>query len=182
MARKSLTQILADAAVAFPDNTTELITPAILRAWIGDFVAAIRPAYGLISLVSAAQAVTTTPQPLVMNVSQLSPVIDYTLTPALSRAVRLEPGMTRITFNADVNGVNNQTVSFVLFKDGVDSGWRITVFMSAVTNTESVSLVAMVYSSSTATYELRVACTANATLTFSNVILLCETVSVWDYT
>lgn len=43
MARKSFQELAADLPVAFPDNNTELITPAILRGYLDSFLQAIRP-------------------------------------------------------------------------------------------------------------------------------------------
>ena len=182
MARKSLTQVLAEAAVAFPDNITELITPAILRAWIGDFVAAIRPAYGVLSIASSNQAVTATPQALAMNIAQLSPVIDYVLTPATGTIVRSEPGMVRFTVSADVAAATAQTVTFVLYKNGVATAWKQSARTTGAAIVEAVSFPAMEYSNALATYQLRISSTSVGTVTLTDVIFLAETVPVWDYT
>ena len=47
MPRKSIVELIAQAAASFPDNATGAITPALLRAMIEDFLHAIAPAYGV---------------------------------------------------------------------------------------------------------------------------------------
>ena len=182
MARKSLSQILADAAVAFPDNTTGLITPLGLRTWIGDLVNAIRPAYGLIRLASAVQAVTATPAPIVMATGQLSPVIDYVLTPVSGQIVRSDPGMCRFTFTTDISGANNQNVTFSLFQDGVTTDWRQSIRLSGTGITESVSFPMIKYSNALSRYQIMIEATPSGNVTLTDCAIIAETVPVWEFT
>jgi len=184
MARMSLQEVTSSAAALFPDNTTKQITPARMRQFISELIGAIRPAYGYLSRsANVVQALTTTPSPLVMDTGSVSPIVDYTLTPALARIQRNEKGVTNFTFTCDVLGSSNTTrqVTFTLFRNGVATAWRQTVTLTTSTITEGVSFPAIEYLNGIAQYQLMVSCDAAYSVTFSNVVFVAETIPVWDF-
>jgi len=50
--RKTMFDLLAQNTASFPDNTTQLITPALLRTMIKDFLDTMQPAYGIIRRIA----------------------------------------------------------------------------------------------------------------------------------
>ena len=185
MARLSLSEVTSSAAVLFPDNTTKLITPAKMRQFISEFTTAIRPAYGyILQTAPLVQALTTTPSPLVMSASTVSPIVDFTCTPNIAKVTRNDPGMTRITITADIQGSTNtqRLISFQIYKNGVATAWKQTIGLTTSTLIESISLPALEYLNGIAEYQLMVSADANYSVTFSNAAMICETVPVWTYT
>ena len=186
MARMSLQEVTSSAALLFPDNSTKLITPAKMRQFISELITAIRPAYGVISRVAnVIQAITTTPAPVVLDTGALSPIVDYTLTPASGRIQRNEKGMTRLTFTCDIlshTTATGRTTTFTLFKNGVATSWRQSIVTNSITVIESLSFPAIEYLDGVAQYEIRVSIDVGTSMTFSNVSFVAETVPVWDYT
>jgi len=60
---KSINELMAEANANFPDNTSGLISPADLRNFVLDFLEAMSPAYGYLTIGETPVSVTvgTTP-------------------------------------------------------------------------------------------------------------------------
>lgn len=183
MTRKSMSQLVADLLTSFPDNTTGLITPAVLRAYLTSVIEAIQPAYGLLSRsTTATQALTTTSAPLVFESGFASDVPDYATVAATGTIQRLAAGTCRIVFNVDASVANNQVVVFELWKDGVLTPWSCTLTGTGVGEPIGTGFAALVYSGAAATYQLRARTIgAAATVTFHVGEFLLETVPVYTY-
>jgi hypothetical protein len=68
MARKSLNELRAQAVATLEDNTTFNISPLDVRAMILDFIEAIQPAYGLLTIVgNTTQTVNIAPSLMVFT-------------------------------------------------------------------------------------------------------------------
>jgi len=185
MARLSLQQVVNSAAVLFADNTTKQITPAKMRQFISELTTAIRPAYGYVSQVApVVQALIPTPKPLVMTASTLSPVVDFTCDPALCKVTRNDPGMTNLTFTADIQGSANVTrqITFTLYRNGVATTWRTTKSITTATLTEGLTFSAIDYLNGVAEYQILVSSDANYSVSFSNAAPVAEVVPVWTST
>jgi hypothetical protein len=186
MARKSLQEVIAEAATVFADNNVGAITPLLLRTWIGDLIGAIRPAYCYLSrLGPTSQTPPASPAvaPLVFDSGALSPVVDYSFTAATGTIVRSEKGTTRFTFTADISPTANANnlLTFTLFKNGVATPWKQSVMLTATGVTESVTLSAIEYLNGIATYQMQISASAAVAMNFSNMTFVAETVPVWEY-
>ena len=184
MPRKSIQELTAQAIASFPDNTTGLITPALLRAMFIDFLNAISPAYGLLS--------RSTPNVQVLG---LAPVIvafqtafdgdpaQTTSSTASNTIARSERGTSTINFTADLECQANRFVTFTLYKNGVATTWRITGNGGGAGNPISVALTAIDYADPAATYAIEATCETNGTsVTLSNMALVLAVDPVRSYT
>jgi hypothetical protein len=187
MARPSLLDVINEANVSFADNINGAITPLKLRTWIGNLVAAIRPAYGYLSRVAVWSQTppTGTPVGLTFDTGTVSPVVDYDVSGfATGTIVRNEHGVTRFTLTADVapTANANNTLTFTLYKNGVATAWKQSVMLTATGVTESVTFSGLEYLNGLASYSIRISATAAVAMNFSNASFVLETVPVWEYT
>jgi hypothetical protein len=119
---------------------------------------------------------------LVCDTSQLSTVVDYTLTPATSIIQRLEHGMTEMEFNADVTGTNGTILTVTLYKDGTVTPWRVSGTLAGAGKPISISMSMIDYSGSPASYQLKVKIdTGSQSVTFTDVLFLARSLPVWEY-
>jgi hypothetical protein len=183
MPRKSFVQLQADLTTSFPDNITGLITPAILRTYINNFLEAIRPAYGLLTRDTPnVQNLGTTDTPLVFESGSVSDVPDYTTTPATGTINRLAAGTTRLTFTTTIEGAVGRVVTASLYKNGAVTPWRVSGTLQGAGKPVDIVLVALQYDGAAAAYQMQVkADTAGTSTTFSNVDVIAETVPVNAY-
>lgn len=183
MARPSISQVIANALVAFPDNASEAITPAILRNWISYMLSAFYPAYRYLSRLAAnVQTLGTSAVPVSFDTSVGSPIVDYSATAATGTITRTDPGTCRFQFTADVEAAVNRIVTFTLYKNGSSTPWRVGVTTQGAGKPVSVAMPALEYSLATATYQMQATCdTAGTAVTLSNMVFLAETVPAYDY-
>jgi hypothetical protein len=187
MARKSLNEVIAALATAFPDNNTKFITPAGLRTFLDDFIKAIRPSYAILTRDAAVtQAVTTVDTPLVFTASDVTASLgEYTATPATGSITRVDgDGTSMFSFTTDVSSPSNSNrlLTFTLYKDGVASPFRQSQSFNVLGELISISFSAIQFKSTSATYSMRVQSSVNETFTFSNMVLVAQTVPVNSYT
>lgn len=153
--RPSIVELSAAVDTAFPDNLTGLITPAILRAFPHDFLNAIRPAYGLVTLPgSNVQTLGLTPQVVVFTNSLDSSAAETTSTPATGSVARANRGTSTINFSIDLEAANGRFVTFTLYKNGAPTSWRITGNGAGAGNPVAVALTAIDYADPAATYQV----------------------------
>ena len=128
MPRKSITELIAQAAASFPDNATGAITPALLRAFCEDFLHAIAPAYGVCQK-TAPQTVNLglTPVAIAYTTATSSDINQLLASAPLGKIERLERGTSTINFTMDIECATNRFITATLFKNGVATPWRITV-------------------------------------------------------
>ena len=168
MPRKSILELIAQATADFPDNVTGLITPAKLRNWAIDFLNAIAPAYGLLSLTGPlTQTFGLTPALVVFQTAYDSNPAETTSTIPGSSIARAEKGTSTINFSMDIETNNGRFITFTLFKDGVATPWRITGNGGGTGNPVSVALTAIDYADPAAVYDVR----ATAEVAGTSVIL-----------
>lgn len=153
--RPSIVELSAAVNAAFPDNTTGLITPAILRGFLQDFLNAVRPAYGIVTLTgSNVQTLGLTPQVVVFTGASDSSAAETTSTAATGSIVRDSPGTSTINFSIDLEASNGRFVTFTLYKDGAPTLWRITGNGAGAGNPVAVALTAIDYADPAATYQV----------------------------
>ena len=185
MARKSFTELLADLATSFPDNTTGLITPLVIRNYFTNFLNAIRPAYALLERrTGVAQSITTSDLPLAFTSSDITSANgEMSADAAIGRISRLDKGTTRFTMTADVlPSVNTTaTITFTLYRGTVTTVWAQSITTSSNVVTESVTFDAIVEDPTATDYSMRVRSTGNISYTFSNMALVAEIVPVDSY-
>lgn len=168
MARKSIAELIAQATADFPDNVTGMITPAKLRNWAIDFLNAISPAYGYLTLTGPlSQTFGLTPAIVDFTGAYDSNPAETTSSVAANTVARAEKGTSTINFSMDIETSNGRFITFTLFKNGVATPWRITGNGGGTGNPVSVALTAIDYADPAAVYDVR----ATAEVAGTNVIL-----------
>jgi hypothetical protein len=182
MARKSFVELEQGLVASFPDNVAGFITPQILRDYFIDFLHSIRPAYGVLQRTTPnAQALTTAWQPLVFEVGAVSDVPDYNVLPATGTITRLEAGSTNIVFNGAIEGPNGQLVALGLFKNGVATTWKGSATCAGAGNPVPLLLNALAYEGASTSYQFQVKSDSNASVTFSDLDCVAESLAVNAY-
>jgi hypothetical protein len=180
MARKSLDQMLADLLTSFPDNNTKFITPLVLRTYLDDLIKAIRPSYAwLIRDAAVAQAVTVAPAPLVFTSAELNFAQgEYSATPTIGRITRLDAGVCQFNFTADIASPSNspRLLTFTLYKNGVATPFQQSQQFTVAGEVISLTFSAIQSSSAAANYDMYVKSSVNETFTFSNMVLVAQTI------
>lgn len=184
MARKSIAELIAQAIADFPDNVTGLITPAKLRQFCLDFLNAITPAYGLLTLTGPlTQVFGLTPALVVMQTAYDSDPAQTTSTVPASTVARSERGTATINFSMDIETNNGRFITFTLFKNGVATTWRITGNGGGTGNPVSVALTAIDYADPAATYDVRATAeVAGTSVTLTNGVFLVSIDPVRSFT
>ena len=155
MTRPSIVELSAAVDTAFPDNTSGLITPAILRAFLHDFLNAVRPAYGIVTLpASNIQTLGLTPQVIVFTEASDSSAAETVSTAATGSVARTAKGTSTINFSMDIEAANGRFVTFTIYKNGAPTLWRITGNGGGAGNPVSVALTAIDYADPAATYQI----------------------------
>lgn len=182
MTRKDYTALTAQANETLPDNVTGLISPADVRNMVLDFLDTTRPTYCAIAIGTPGIPVPCTPTYNVFSWQSIleDPATDWTVSLASGNITREQgPATCRITFNIDVVAPNNIITSFALYRDGVLTPWAVSNTSTSGTDVQSFSLSALTFSSEVKpSYQIRVKTNANATITVSNAVFVCENVPV----
>jgi len=185
MPRPSFAELRAQIAATFPDNTAGAITPAAVRTYLTNALAAIQPGYGKLVRQTLAATIVANVSPAVKVTWEAAGDSDPTQTTSNftnGNIVRTERGTSRITFTADLEAANGRFVTFALFKNGVATPWRITGNGGGVGNPIGVSLAAIDYADPAATYDIRMTAElANTSVTLTNMVMLVEVVPVNTY-
>jgi hypothetical protein len=183
MPRPSLQEVLASAVTSFPDNISGAITPLILRTWVGKLIEAIRPAYAYLLRPTGTQVVGIADIAVVYDTTFISGVVDYAVNAAAGTLQRLERGLTKMEFTADVVATNGTVVTFTLYKDGAATPWRQSCTGAGAGRAVSISFSTIESSSSPATYQMRVRIdTGSQTITLSEMLFIAASQPVWEYT
>lgn len=184
MARKSFNELTAQAIADFPDNVTGLITPAKLRQFCLDFLAAVTPAYGVLSAAGPLnQTFGLTPSIVVFDTAQDSDPAQTTSAAAAGSITRAERGTSTINFSVDIALANNVGVTFAITKDGVVTPWKISATGRGASNPVSVALTAIDYADPAAVYTVTaVAENAGTTVALSELAFVVSIDPVRSYT
>ncbi len=185
MARKSIVELIAQATADFPDNVTGLITPAKLRTWAIDFLNAIAPAYGYLTLTGPlTQTFGLSPALVVFQAAFNSDPSQTTAAVPASTVIKVERGNVTVNFTMDFEATNGRFISFQLFKDGAATGWRTTGNGAGAGNPVGVALTAVDYSSTPgAVYDIRATAEiAGVSTVMSNGALVVQVDPVRNFT
>ena len=185
MARKSIAELAAQATADFPDNVTGLITPAKLRQFCLDFLAAIAPAYGYLTVLGPVSQTIGTAWVLlgVFDTAYDSDPSQTTSNATSDTITRAERGASQFEFNIDFACANNVSVDFALYKDGAITPWRASGVGRGATNPVSVSLTAVDYADPAASYQIWTkAETAGTAVEFTNGAFLLSVEPVKSFT
>jgi len=182
MTIKSILNLLAQADSSFPDNTSQAITPALLRAFVKDFLDTMSPAYGVIRLTTLLKALTSTPQALSPFNSSVQATTGYYRTSVVTGQVIRDilsvaiPGATDfVIFNIDVEGPNGNLVTVEVYKNGLSTGFKTSVTTNGAGKPESINVAGLGYTdgATDAAWALFVYGDAG-NYTFTNGSLLCQ--------
>lgn len=171
MARKSIAELIAQATANFPDNVTGLITPAALRNWAIDFLNAISPAFGYLTLTGPlTQTFGLAPALVVFQAAFNSDPSQTTAAVPASTVTKVERGNVTINFTMDIETQTGRFITFALYKNGVATGWSTTGNGAGNANPVGVSLTAVDYAPDPgAVYSIRATAeTAGTSVTMRN--------------
>jgi len=163
MTIKSTNELLAQADATLPDNNTQLITPAAIRAMIKDFIDTVSPAYGGINITSSLYAVTAAPAKLSPWTAITTQTAGYYAASAalgeVTRAIAsasLAGATDFITIGGGVQGANNANLTLELYKDGLATGLKASVTCTGPTETVGFNIAGLQYKGGAdAVYDLR---------------------------
>ena len=170
MTRKTATQLLAQSASSFPDNSLGSITPALLRTMVNDFIDSVKPATCAIQLTTASPALTTTDAGWTWTSTTLADSPEYTAPTLVGGIVNAAlPCTVAIDFTIDVAIAATRLVTFTLYVDGIITPWAISVQGSGATNPDSVTLSAFATSANASpVFQIRAKVDTAATPTLTN--------------
>ena len=182
MTIKSILNLLAQADSSFPDNTSQAITPALLRTFVKDFLDTMSPAYGVIRLTSLLKALTSTPQPLSPFGSSVQATAGYYRTSVATGSVIRDiqtaaiPGATDfVLLNIDVEGPNGNLVTVEFYKNGVSTGYKVSITTNGAGKPESINVAGLGYTDGATDAEWAVYVYGDAgNYTFTNGSLVCQ--------
>lgn len=183
MPRKSMVQLQADLITSFPDNTTGIITPLMLRTYLNNVIEAIRPAYATITRTTPnIQTIGATPVALISEAGAVSDVPDFTATAGTTLIDRLASGTTRFSFNASFECAAGRRVSALLYKNGSATLWASASTGNGAGDPANLEFTGLDYDGGSADYQIQVSCdTAGTAVTFYDAVFLCESVPVNSY-
>ena len=141
MPRKTTAELLAQIATLLPDNTTELISPADVRACLNDICDSFTPAFGVLRGVAGVVVnLTATPQklPIFAEVVATSPELVADL--ANSRITATKAGVFTFSFTASLAGANNSDVQVELRRNGTPTLWIALQMTTGTANRVEISL------------------------------------------
>jgi hypothetical protein len=185
MSRKSVVQLIAQAAVDFPDNNASLITPAVLRGFLVDLLTTFSPAYSWLRNIGPATQTFGLTSTIVQMTSAFNsdPSQALAATPTNS-LTRVERGTSVLHFAADIESANNRFVTFTLFKNGVATPWSITANGLSAGNPVNVAMNAVDYDAAPGSiYTVRAVAEANGqSVTMTNMTMLLLIAPTRDFT
>jgi hypothetical protein len=184
MARKSMTELLAQVSSTLADNTTGAITPAVLRSMFNDLIAAITPAYAALTQLPAnTQVVGLVDSPMAFDSTYGQPALQINPTVGTTANIAMvERGVTVVQFSADFATTTGRTVTFTLFKNGAPTQWKVSADGRGVNTPIPVSMLGADYADPAATYSIGLTCsTAGTNVTISNAVLLASVQPVSSY-
>jgi hypothetical protein len=185
MARKSIVELIAQANATLADNTTGDITAADVRNMVLDFLNAIAPAYGVLSIPTGTltQTVGLTPVLMDFNTAQDSNPAQTTSNATSNTIARAERGTSTINFTTDFEAAVNRFVTFTLYKNGTPTPWRVTGNGGGTGNPIGVAMTAVDYADPAATYDIRITAeVAGVSVVTSNAALIVQVEPVTSYT
>ena len=180
MARKTMVELLAEISANFPNNTTQLISPAKLREFCTDFVDSVTVSYGILSSPSLVQVVGSSDQLLPWVSTYLVQSPEFTTNPATG-TIRRDQNIVvnEINVNIDLAMAANRECIMSLYANGVPTIWRAKAVGNGTTRPETISLVAVNYSAVPVNYQLFIQADAPGTsITFSNGVFAINSVPV----
>lgn len=179
---KTLAALKSQAANDLPDNNTQLVSPADVRNMITDFLDTMTPAYGAMSISSAAGiALTLNQSPaVVVPWETVSPdtTAEYTCTPATGTISRSGLSAARVTVNMEVYFAAGKFVTVQLYNGGAATPWKFTVLGQGATKPVSVSLSAMFRGAALSLQVFAYADANNNATTFKNAVIYVSSVPV----
>lgn len=126
MSRRTIAQLLAEVQSNFPDNTTHAITPAVLRAFLNDFLATMRPAFGGLH-ITIPYSLVAHGFPSVLSMQSVSVAVApewvaNAFAGTLSRPAGDDGGISYFVVSADLEAPNADNVTLEIYKNGVATG------------------------------------------------------------
>lgn len=181
MARKTITELYAQATADFADNTSGAITPIKLRQFCQDFLDTVRPSYAAIVLTTGIPvSVSTTDTVFSWSSIVAAQAPDWTVSLGSGNISRANgPASTQINFSIDCVAPNNSITIFTLYVDGVATPWVISNTSTSASDIQSFAFSAVSYSANlTPTYQIRAKSNGTNTVTLSNGVLVCQNIPV----
>ena len=184
MTRKSIVELLAQANTTLPDNNSGLITPAVVRDLIVDFLDTVAPAYGVLAISgSLVKACTPTLTLVVFTTNTGATANGFTIDALTGTVTKLNRGTTRFSFNCDVQFAANRAITFALFINGVQTSWGVSNQGDGTGDPQSVGFSGIAYvDTPNAVFQVFARTDANTNVTLSSASFVCENVPVNSFT
>lgn len=178
MTIRSIIDLLAQADSTLPDNSTQLITAAVVRNIIKDFLDTVSPAYGAIRCSSTVETLAgATPITLAPFTTTDAATVGYYTANLTNGSVTRTLNATGVTdfilASGSVDGPNNDLVTVSLFRDGAATGYSATVVLGGVGNPAAFNIAALLYSTTAPVYTL-VATGPAGSKTFTNLSIVAQ--------
>jgi hypothetical protein len=180
-----MNELIAQANATIEDNVTGNITAADVRTMILDFINAISPAYGVLSIPTGTLTQTAGLTPVLMdfNTSQDSNPAQTTSNATANTITRAERGTSTINFTTDFEAAVNRFVTFTLYKNGIATPWRVTANGGGSGNPVGVAMTAVDYADPAPVYDIRMTAEiAGVSVVTSNAALIVQVEPVTSYT
>jgi len=183
MTRRTTHDLLAQANATLPDNTSELITAADVRAMVLDILDTLTPVYGGIGMTgSVPLALTSTPiiLPFTLNIVEHPP--DWVMDAAAGTLTRNVPAslpgvVSRFYLSGIFFGQANTDVTFQLFRNGAATPWRGVQAGRGTGRGVSAAFTIIDYTlDPVAVYDMRVSGVPSNNVTFQNVTFIGENI------
>jgi hypothetical protein len=147
MARRTYTELIAQANANLPDNATQDISPADVRSMFLDFLETAQPAYGILTMSSTGITKVTNIAPLALawNTITRQDTPEFTMSaPAGSILRNSQNCSSRIICNVDVYGPQGKILTGVLGNNGVATGPKSTITCGGPTKPETLLIAGVV--------------------------------------
>jgi hypothetical protein len=184
MARRTITELIAQANASLPDNTAAAIEPADVRGCVVDTLDTITPMYGGLRTSSVALNLTTTPQvvPFAEVITSFPP--EWVVNAAAGTIARQLTSVAAMTSKLFLNGTieapQGSEVVIQIYKNNAPlPGMQTEETGEGPTKSVGFHFVSIDYGTTDAIYKLMVSTpTGTAAVTLRNVQFIGENIPV----
>lgn len=141
MARLNSDTLRALVQSLFPDNTSELITPANVRDMLNDIIDSFTPAFGSMARTATIPFnLTTVPTKLTIFDQVVATSPELVVSIANDTITAVNSGLCIFNFTASIAGSNNSDVVVELRRNGLQTFWRALSTTTGAANRVELTL------------------------------------------
>jgi hypothetical protein len=183
MARKDVTAILTEIASTLADNTSQAITPAILRTVVKDITDLVAPSYGVLAIETpstVSMGLTTVDQIITFTSNLVGGATQYSI--ASNTTITSDQRSTnRISITMDIEGPNGRAVTVTVYENGVVTPLVASITTAGAGNPQGLNMSLLRYKDPGAAYTFRIKADAGGTFIISNTVIIIENVPVFSF-